>query len=162
MLRAFGTSALGAVLGLTLGFGLLVEPLHAEGKLDSIAAFKTGSSELTVATYTDPQANGTTKVGLLGIASPSRNSFAFKLSEWLAMIGLWNKAKVVSSASWKPVGTMSEKDTTDVSQLTISAGPGVSFVITSPKAGTVTYALAKSDAGRFEQAILKVKAYLSK
>ena len=87
---------------------------------------------------------------------------AWKLDEWLSMIDLWNKSIVVQSANWKVIGTMTEKETTDVSQLTVSAGPGVSFMITSPKSGTVSYALDRKDAARFDKAILQVRDYLAK
>ena len=73
-----------------------------------------------------------------------------------------NKAIVVQSANWKVIGTMTEQETTDVSQLTISAGPGVSFMISSPKSGTVSYALDRKDAGRFDKAVLQVRDYLAK
>src|SRR5262249_46484086 len=133
---------------LVIGATLAIQSAHAEGKLNTIEQFKTGSSELMVATFTDQEKGKTTKVGLLGTASPHRNSFALKLDDWLAMIDLWNKSIVVQSSTWKVTGTMTETDTSDVSQLTVSAGPGVSFMITSPKSGSVTYALDRKDAGR--------------
>jgi len=135
---------------------------QAEGKLNTVEQFKLGNSELAVTTYIEQDKSATTKVGLLSIASPSRNSFAFKLDAWLSMIALWNKAIVVQSANWKVIGTMTEQETTGVSQLTISAGPGVSFMISSPKSGTVSYALDRKDAGRFDKAVLQVRDYLAK
>src|SRR5260370_35579951 len=82
------------------------------------------------------------KVALLGIATPSRSSFSFRLKEWLSLIDLWTKAVKAQSGSWKVVGSMEETETSDVSHLTVSAGPGVKVVISSPKKGTVTFVLS--------------------
>src|SRR5258708_3071049 len=85
------------------------------------------------------------KVTFLGIATPSRTSFSFRLEEWLSLIDLWRKAVKAQSGSWKVVGSMAEMETSDVSHLTVSAGPGVKFVISAPQKNTVTYLLSKDD-----------------
>jgi hypothetical protein len=51
----------------------------------------------------------------------------------LLLIELWTKAVKAQSGSWKVVGSMAETETSDVSHLTVSAGSGVKFVISSPK-----------------------------
>ena len=56
---------------------------------------------------------------------------------------------------------MTETETSDVSHLTLSAGRGVKFVISSSKKGTVTYALSKDDIAGFEKALDRVKDFLS-
>jgi hypothetical protein len=51
--------------------------------------------------------------------------------------------------------------TTDVSVLTVSAGPGVKFAVTSLKGVSITYVLANADVARFEKALFRVKDFLS-
>jgi hypothetical protein len=84
------------------------------------------------------------------------------LDEWIKLIDLCNKAIKTQSSAWIVVGSMTETGTEDVSQLTVSAGPSVSLVISSPKIGTVSYTLERSDLPRFQQGLQKVKDYLSK
>ncbi len=134
-----------------------ISPLYAAGKLDIVRKFTKGNTELKVATFTE----NAERVGLIGIASPARNSFAFKLKEWQMLIGLCTKASKIKSATWTEVGSMSETGTVDVSHLTVSAGPGMNFVITSPKKGTVSYAIQTPDYPVLLAALQKVKAYLS-
>ena len=151
-----------AIIALAIGVLLTTffawSPGWAKGKLDISAKFTSGQVELHVATYTGDDGK---KVGLLGIASPQRVSFAFNLGEWAALINLATKAIKTQSASRTVVGSMTEVGTTDTSHLTVSAGPGVRFVISDPKRGTNTYTLQKADAARFEKALGDVKAYLS-
>jgi hypothetical protein len=120
--------------------------------------FIVGQSELDVATYTD-EGN---KIALLGIAGTKRISMAFSKQEWVPLINLWTKAKNTQSAAWTVIGTMKETGTEDPSRLTMSAGPGVRFAISTPKKGTMIYTLPTADAARFERALLGVKDYLSK
>jgi len=134
-----------------------VSPLHAAGKLDIVRKFTKGNTELKVATFTE----NAERVGLIGIASPARNSFAFKSKEWGVLIGLCTKASKIKSGTWTEVGSLSETGTTDVSHLTVSAGPGMNFVITSPKKGTVSYALQTQEYPALLAALQKVKAFLS-
>jgi hypothetical protein len=67
----------------------------------------------------------------VSIANPSRSSCSFRLEEWLLLIELWTKVVKTQSGSWKLVGSMAETETSDVSHLTVSAGPGVKFVVVS-------------------------------
>ena len=151
------------VFVLAFALALLAAPLRAaDGKFVVVEKFANGSAELMVAHYTDPDVEpAKARVGLVAIASPSRNSFAFDHSEWLKLIELCNKAIGVKSATWTQVGTMSETGTSDVSQLTISAGPGVSFVISSPKEGTVSYIVPKADLPRLQKGMRQVRDYLA-
>jgi hypothetical protein len=66
------------------------------------------------------------------------------------------------SGSWKVVGSMAETETSDVSHLTVSAGPGIKFVISSRKNTAVTYVLPKDDMAGFEKALYQVKGFLSR
>ena len=59
-------------------------------------------------------------------------------------------------------GSMTETETSDVSHLTISAGPGVKFVISSSQKGIVTFVLSKDDIGGFEKALYQVKEFFSR
>jgi hypothetical protein len=56
---------------------------------------------------------------------------------------------------------MTETGTSDVSHLTVSAGPGVNFVITSPKDGTVAHVVPMVEFSRFQNALREVHDYLS-
>jgi hypothetical protein len=80
----------------------------------------------------------------------------------LLLVELWTKAVKAQSGSWKVVGSMAETETSDVSHLTVSAGPEVKFVISSPRKGTVTYLLPKDDMAGFEKALYQVKDFLSR
>ena len=146
-----------------VGLALLAPPARAaDGKLVVIETFTKGNTELMVAHYTDPNVEpAKSRVGLVGIASPNRNSFAFNHAEWLKLIALCTKAAAVKSATWTQVGTMSETGTTDVSQLTLSAGPGLSFVISSPKEGTVSFIVPKADVPRLQNGMRQIRDYLA-
>jgi len=120
-------------------------------------------AELDVVTVIDTDVEASkSKVALLGIAPPLRSSFSFRLGEWLSLIDLWSKAVKAQSDSWRVIGSMTETETSDVSHLTISAGPGVKFVISSFQKGTVTFVLSKDDMARLEKALYRVKEFFSR
>lgn len=131
-------------------------------KIDVVARFQVANLQLDVATYTDPDSAGPdNKVALIGIVnSPLRNSISFHRNEWVSLIEIWTKAVAVQSDAWTVVNSMSEAGTGDNSRLTVSAGPGVRFVIASSKEGAVSYNLSKADAVRFERALNRVKDLL--
>ena len=56
---------------------------------------------------------------------------------------------------------MTETGTSDVSHLTVSAGPGVNFVVTSPKGSTVAHVVPEAEFSRFQKALRDVQNYLS-
>jgi hypothetical protein len=150
------------LLGLVVAPGLGTSPVRAEGKLAVVEKFADSNTELMVAHYTDPAAPADKgKVGLLAIATPKRNSFAFNLAEWKSLIALTNRATKIQSATWTVVGTMTETGTSDVSHLTVSAGPAVNFVISSAKGDTVAYVLSEAEFSRFQKALRDVQDYLS-
>ena len=150
------------------GLWLALAPVVAKGKLDYVEKFQAGKEELAVATFTDPDAAGAVKiVGLLGFASgDTRNSFAFKKDEWDKLVELWGKAASAQTStslgSWKFVGTMTETETTDVSQLTVSVGAGVKLAISSPNGASLSYVMPRADQPRFEKALLAVKQLLAR
>ena len=63
--------------------------------------------------------------------------------------------------TWRTVGSLSEAATSDLSRLTISAGPGIRFIIVSAKEGAVTYSLSRADVARFQRALVRVRDFLS-
>ena len=150
-----------ALLGtlVTLGFAVLpiCRPALA-GSLDVIASFTAKSSQLDVATFTDPNQKPS-KVGLLGISHS--NSIAFSAAQWKSLIELVHKAAGTNSAAWTEAGSMKDVSK-DVATLTVSSGPGLRFVISSAKGGTVTYILPKTDIARLEKALQQVGDSLSK
>ena len=153
----------GLIIVLTVGLSFFTWPLQAGVQLDIVAKFQNADLELDVVTLIDAEVEASrSKVALLGIANPSRSSFSFRLKEWLLLIELWTNAVKAQSESWKVVGSMEETETSDVSHLTVSAGPGVKIVISSPRKGTVTYVLPKDDMAGFEKALYQVKDFLSR
>ena len=157
------TPTYGLIIVLTVGFSVLTSPLQARVQLDIIAKFRNADVELDVVTVVDSDVEASkSKVALLGIATPLRSSFSFRLVEWLLLIDLWSKAVKAQSDSWRVIGSMTETETSDVSHLTISAGPGVKFVISSSQKGIVTFVLSKNDMGGFEKALYQVKEFFSR
>jgi hypothetical protein len=151
-----------ALLVFSLVPGLGTSSLWAEGKLAVVERFADKNTVLAVAHYTVAGAPTTKgKVGLLTIATPDANSFAFNLAEWNSLIALCDRATSLQSADWIVVGTMIETGTSDVSHLTVSSGPGLNFVITSPKGGPVAHVLPKAEFSRFQKALRDVQDYLS-
>jgi hypothetical protein len=157
------TPIYGLIIVLTVGFSVLTSPLQARVQLDIIAKFRNADVELDVVTVVDSDVEASkSKAALLGIATPLRSSFSFKLAEWSLLIDLWSKAVKTQSDSWKVIGSMMETETSDVAHLTISAGPGVKFVISSSQKGIVTFVLSKNDMGGFEKALYQVKEFFSR
>jgi hypothetical protein len=148
---------------LVASLGLLISPLLAKGTLDIIAKFQQSTFELAVATYTDPDAKPG-KVGLVGLtAGQVKNSFAFDGPQWSKLIDLIAKAEKAQSTgkTWTVTGEMTETETSDVSHLVISAGPGIRFALNSQKGASLTYILAKSDIAQLQQALARVHQYLT-
>jgi hypothetical protein len=163
MSQPIHASVLGLIIVLTVGFSILTSPLQAGVQLDMIAEFRNTGVELDVVTIVDSDVEASkSKVALLGITRPLRSSFSFRLNEWLSLIDLWLKAVIAQSNSWQLIGTMTETETSDVSHLTVSAGPGVKFVISSSQKGIVTFVLSKDDIGGFEKALYQVKEFFSR
>ena len=153
----------GLIIVLTVAHSLFTWPLQARAQLDIVAKFQNADLEFDVVTVIDSEVEASrNKVALLGIANPSRSSFSFGLEEWLLLIELWTKAVKAQSDSWRVIGSMTETETSDVSHLTISAGPGVKFVISSSQKGIVTFILSKDDMGGFEKALYQVKEFFSR
>jgi hypothetical protein len=150
-----------------LAFALLlsVSNAWADGKLTAIDNFTDSSSnELGVYTFFEPDATGpdSKKVALLGIKNGARRiSIAFDPEDWPALISLWTKAVAAQSNSWHDVGVYVETGTSDVSTLKMSAGPGVTFLISSPAKGIETYLLSATDMTRFNAAVQKAQHSLA-
>ena len=150
------------IVVVTVNVSALIFPLQARVQLDLIAKFQNEGIELDVLAGVNWEAESSSKVALLGIATPLRSSFSFNRAEWLLLIDLWSKAVKVQSDSWKIIGSMKETETSDPSLLTISAGPGIKFVINSPRKGSVTYVLSKDDLARFAGTLYRVKEFFSR
>jgi hypothetical protein len=162
MSRLVCTARYGLLIGLVVGFSAL-SPVQARVQLDIVAKFRNAELELDLVTVFDSEVDASKrKVALLGIAMPIRSSFSFRRAEWLLLIELWTKAVRAQSDSWKVVGSMTETETSDVSHLTISAGPGVKFVIRSFQKGTVIFILLRDDMARFESALYRVNEFLAR
>src|SRR5215467_4375465 len=163
MSQLIRTAIYGVITMLTVSLPGLTSPMQAGVQLDIVAKFRNGGVELDIVTVVDSEVEASkSKVALLGIATPLRSSFSFRREEWLLLIELWSKAVKSQSDSWKTIGSMTETETSDVSHLTISAGPGVKFVISSSQKGIVTFVLSKNDMGGFEKALYQVKEFFSR
>ena len=149
---------LGALVTAGLAASLIDRPALA-GSLDVVASFTAKASQLDVATYSDPNQRPST-VGLLGISHS--NSIAFGAEQWKSLIELVHKAAAAPApAAWTEVGSMKDVSK-DVATLTVSSGPGLRFVISSAKGGSVTHLLPKTDIARLEKALQQVGERLSK
>lgn len=151
------------IAGLMAALMLTASPLPAaDRKLVTVETFSNSGAKLLVGHFTLPNVEKSqSKVGLIGIASPNYNSFAFDYEEWLELIELAKKAIDTKSTSWTIIGSMSETGTEDVSELTVSGGPGLNLMITSRKAGTAVYGMDKADLPRFQKGLGEVKEYLA-
>jgi hypothetical protein len=152
-----------ALLGTLVALGiaaLLIGGPASAGSLDVVASFTAKTSQLDVATYTDPNQKPST-VGLLGISHS--NSIAFGANQWKSLIELVHKASAAgtNSTAWTETGSIKDVSK-DVATLTVSSGPGLRFVISSAKGGTVTHILPKADMARLEKALAQVSDALSK
>ena len=116
------------------------------------------ASPVSIDYYVKAARNGT--ISRHFAATPVRSPFSFRRAEWLSLIELWTADKAQSD-SWKVVGSMTETETSDVSHLTISAGPGVKFVIRSFQKGTVIFVLSRDDMARFESGLYRVKEFIA-
>ena len=162
MSRLVRTTLYGLLIVLAVDFSVF-SPLQARVQLDIVAKFRNAELELDLVTVFDSEVDASkSKIALLGIATPVRSSFSFRRAEWLSLMELWTKAVKAQSDSWKVVGSMTETETSDVSHLTISAGPGVKFVIRSFQRGTVIFVLSRDDMARFESALYRVKEFLAR
>ena len=140
-----------------LAGALLGGAAHAKGQLSKLAAFTAPGAQFQVFTFEDEGK----RVALFGIINGStRNSFTANLKELPAIFELWKKTLAARSPTWKSVGSLSETDTSDRSRLTLSAGPGVRFVIDSPQGQTETFTMENGDTARFEEALGKAKEAL--
>ncbi len=153
---------LGAALPLGLAASSIVRPASA-GSLNVIASFTAKTSRLDVATFADPNQKPST-VGLLSISQT--NAVALGAADWKSLIDLVHKAAAAAatppaSAAWTEAGSIKDVSK-DVATLTVSSGPGLRFVISSAKGGTVTHILPKSDFARLEKALAQVSDALSK
>jgi hypothetical protein len=94
------------------------------------------------------------------------NAVALGAADWKSLVDLVHKAAAAAatataSAAWTEAGSIKDVSK-DVATLTVSSGPGVRFVISSAKGGTVTHILPKSDIARLEKALAQVSDALSK
>ena len=98
------TPIYGLIIVVTVGFSVLFSPLQARIQLDIVAKFRNADLELDVVTIVDSEVEASkSKVALLGIATPLRSSFSFRLVEWLSLIDLWSKAVKAQSDSWRVI-----------------------------------------------------------
>ena len=154
----FRRALLGALVAANLGASLIARPALA-GSLDVVASFTAKVSQLDVATYTDPNQQSST-VGLLNISHS--NAIALGAAQWKSLIELVHKAAAASApAAWTEVGSMKDVSK-DTATLTVSSGPGLRFVISSARGGSVTHILPKADIARLEKALQQVGDRLSK
>jgi hypothetical protein len=148
---------LGALVTSGLAISLIAGPASA-GSLDVVASFTAKVSQLDVATFTDPNQKST--VGLLSISHS--NAIALGADRWKSLVELVHKAAAATApAAWTEVGSIKDVSK-DVATLTVSSGPGLRFVISSAKGGTLTHILPKADIARLEKALQQVADRLSK
>jgi hypothetical protein len=149
---------LGTIVALGIAASLIGWPAAA-GSLNVVASFTAKTSQLDVATFADPNQKPST-VGVLSISHS--NTIALGAADWKSLIDLVHKAAAATApAAWTEAGSIKDVSR-DVATLTVSSGPGLRFVISSAKGGTVTHILPKSDIARLEKALAQVSDALSK
>ncbi len=149
-----------ALLGafVALGIALSIAGPAAAGSLNVVASFTAKTSQLDVATFADPNQKPST-VGVLSISHS--NTIALGADNWKSLIDLVHKAAAATApAAWTEAGSIKDVSK-DVATLTVSSGPGLRFVISSAKGGTVTHILPKTDIARLEKALQQVSESLS-
>src|SRR5215813_11584527 len=118
------TPIYGLIIVLTVGFSVLVSPLQARIQLDIVAKFRNADLELDVVTIVDSEVEASkSKVALLGIATPLRSSFSFRLVEWFFVIDPWSKAVKAQAYLWRVIRSNTETEKLDVSPLHKNSGP---------------------------------------
>jgi len=146
-----------------LAFGLLffASVAQAETKPTYIDTFTDGSNKFYVMTYFDPT-KVPKKIALLGIQNGTRrNSITLFPDDWSTLFTLWTKAEAAQSNSWQDVGEINEKgDSADVT-LKIRAGRGMTFLVSEPSAGILTFLLSTANIARFDAAVRRVKDSLA-
>ena len=144
------------------GLALRATPLAADDRnFVEVEAFNNEGAKLVLGHFTVSEVGKPQqKVGVVAIAAPNHNSFAFDYDEWREFIALTDKA--VGSTSYRIVGFMVETGTTDKSELEVSGGPDVNLMIVSPKAGMARYFMDKADVPRFQKGLRQVGDYLAK
>jgi hypothetical protein len=149
---------------LTIGLVLSVSGAHAGGKTAVVDVLTNGTSMLRITIYTNPDIRypNLRQFAVIAIAEGVRiNSIAFDAADWSTMMTLWNKAVAAQSATWKGVGAFTDTSGADSSTLNLKAGSGVTFAVSSPTKGTVTYVLPRADLNRLGADLLKVKTSLA-
>jgi len=150
--RTFGWAVWLISLALTTG------ALCADGKLNVIRKFESGSLELKVATYL---AAGGERIGLLSWRSAqARNAFAFRQAQWVEIFELGKKATRAQGREWKAIGAAKEIGSSDISSINIKGGAGVEIAVTSQKGASLAYVLPAADFARYEQAMREMKTFL--
>jgi len=146
----------GAIVSIAL-VGLMSAPAVAEGTLQNIATFESGSVELLVDTYTQ----GTEIIGLIGIKSNGvTRSYAFARSELPALYALAGKAERLSGEKYVAVGSVAEKGTDALDVLLMAGGPTVRISIADAVDGMLTFDLAPADSAGFDAALHKAGSAL--
>lgn len=146
-----------------LAVAFLPSAAAAEGQLRCDDKFVSAAGEMDLCTFTNPRADGTEiRILLLGIDSNRRRiSITFDKTQTADFVRLWRQARDKQSGSWQRVGDYNETGTDDNSHLILSAGPGVRFVIESPKLGANTLDLSPAELARFTSALERAVSYVA-
>lgn len=129
-----------------------------QAKLDFIASFQQPNNRMDIVIGTSNETNA--KAPLLGITEGKvRNSFSPEPAGWAKLIELVAAAArtQTSDNSWTVTGELSETNTSDVTHIVVSAGPGIRFALNSPKGASLTFYLPATDIPRLQQALDQVK-----
>jgi hypothetical protein len=80
------------IVAVTVSFSALTFLQQGRVQLGLVAKFQNSGIELDVVTIVNWEAESSTRVALLGFATPLRSSFSFNRAEWSLLIDLWSKA----------------------------------------------------------------------
>ena len=148
-----------AAFGFMLALTVFASTALAAGKVVLIDKFINGTGTMTMMTYFDPSLKIDRKIGIIVVLHEgAENSVAVAQDDVQSFMNLWLKAVTLQSGSWQDVGQFNDAAH---SKLAMRAVPGVSFVISSPAKGSVTYLVPRADMDRFTAALRKMQASLT-
>jgi hypothetical protein len=145
---------IGVVLagGLTL---LLYPRARDDGSVRDFGQFTSGDSRLEIGINEgglEPHEFAVIRV----TESGRTNLLVLERDEWNDVLTLWGKAKTLRSDDWRVVGDTHDTAPPDYTSVSLLAGRGVRFILSSRHGATVRFDLDRKDFGRFDAACRRV------
>lgn len=147
-----GVLALLLVLAGMAAFDLGRERPRDDGKSTAALRLTTANGWVEVGSYEAPLLGS--KTGYLRACADERmNSVVLLPEEWPGLVTLLSKVRSPSSSARRVVGSINDGASNDPTDLTVSDGPNVQLVLSSPKGPTIVAVLNQAEAVRLRAAI---------